>query len=98
MVSRPRDFGFGSDLRPPHPLKLFSFVQGLGGAVLKPAISQTLGEEEWLEATAGETMLTGADLALLVEGQAGDRARMRLTPNVGEPDGVVTLDWSPQLS
>jgi len=75
--------------------KLFSFVQGLGGAVLKPAIGRTQGEEEWLEATAGEAMLTGTDLALLVEGQAGDRARMRLTPNVGEPDGVVTLQLEP---
>ena len=74
---------------------LFAFAGGAVGEALTPAALRTEGDREWLDPVAGEVTLAGAGVALLVEGEAGGSARMRLTPGDDQPDGLVRLTLEP---
>lgn len=75
----------------------FKLVQTRPGHVLAPAVIQLSADEEWLEpAPAGaELQLLGADLWLVIQGEAGGVATVSLSPNKNPPDDVVTLDLDP---
>lgn len=80
----------------PPAKKLFRFATGLAGTVLTPATVVTGDGKEWLEATGGgDVTLTGVAVAILVEGTAGEEARLRLVPTDGQPDGLVPLGLEP---
>ena len=79
----------------PPAKKIFSFAKGAVGTVLKPATVQTDGRLEWLEAAAGDVSLTGVEVTILIEGQAGGTASMRLSPTDGQPAGIIRLGLDP---
>ena len=76
---------------------VFGFVEGLPGRGLIPAVVRTDGPTTWLEAdpAADPAVLTGLEVALLVEGSPGSQARLRFTPTDGAVDGIVALELEP---
>lgn len=75
--------------------KVFDFAKGAVGVALKAAQRATKGDEEFLVPAPGEVAIKGLDVALLVEGRAGEPARVSLSPTVGQPRGMVALSLDP---
>lgn len=96
LVSDATSFSLWLILSDAPPAKtLFAFAAAAPGAVLTPATVQSDGKQEWLEAVGGDVSITGAEVALLIEGKAGGTAAMRLTPTDGKPDGLIQLALNP---
>lgn len=75
--------------------KLFTFVGGAPGVVLRGAEPKNDDDEEWLQEIPGEVSVEGANVSVLIEGVQGKPATMRLTPAEGGPDGIVQLKLVP---
>jgi hypothetical protein len=74
--------------------RVFEFAAGTAGVALTPA-KHPDGDEDSLVATDGEVSISGAAVALLIEGAPGTPATIRLSPTVGAPAGIVELQLNP---
>jgi hypothetical protein len=79
----------------PPAKKLFAFATGAAGVLLTPASYQADGDEERLVVAPGDASIAGVAVAILIEGNAGEPATMRLSPTVGQPAGIVELQLVP---
>jgi hypothetical protein len=74
----------------PPAKRLFDLIGAAPALVLKPAVATVTGDAATLAEQPGAMTITGATLALLIEGRRPEAA-MRLVPTLGAPDGLVEL-------
>src|SRR5262249_34530348 len=75
--------------------KIFEFGTGTAGIVFKPATYEATEDEEHLVPASGDVSIVGVAITILIEGQAGEAATMRLSPTDGEPAGIIELQLVP---